>query len=194
MIKLRTTHSFIPNKLFSQNTYMNNIHWIYSARILYGLDNNYLRKFRRSFRLIFPVFIPLCDSGVSWRDVLILVENPWVGFFCRIESVLFQVVFVLLLFDGIVCHVDLVDRIFWHWNLKHCEWICWRGDLGLLLDFLFIYQRILAQFSQVLVPQTMSSLFIGGACSHLGAPQSRPVVHQPAGYLPPIGHCASVHK
>ena len=40
----------------------------------------------------------------------------------------------------------------------------------------------------------MSSLFIGGACSHLGAPQSRPVVHQPAGYLPPIGHCASVHQ
>ena len=30
-------------------------------------------------------------------------------------------------------------------------------------------------------------------CSHLGAPQSRPVVHQPAGDLSPIGHCASVH-
>ena len=40
----------------------------------------------------------------------------------------------------------------------------------------------------------MSSVFVARACSHLGAPQSRPVVHQPAGDLPPIGHCASVHQ
>ena len=45
---------------------------------------------------------------------------------------------------------------------------------------------------------SMSSLV--GACSHLRAwshlwtPQSWPVVDQPAGDLPPIGHCASVHQ
>ena len=40
----------------------------------------------------------------------------------------------------------------------------------------------------------MSSVFITGAYSHLGAPQSRPVVQQPTGDLPPISHCASVHQ
>ena len=40
----------------------------------------------------------------------------------------------------------------------------------------------------------MSSLFTASACSHLGTPQSRTVVQQPTGDLPPIGHRASVHQ
>ena len=40
----------------------------------------------------------------------------------------------------------------------------------------------------------MSSVSVARACSHLGAPQTRPVVQQPTEDLPPICHCAPVHQ